>query len=293
MNKKLVGLGLAVAMSFSTFVSAAAIDDLKASVQKYRNPTGTYLLKMNIPFTKLDPMNIDSTIDIQASPYCARVHNSVQMGKNDPTSSWIYEEMKDSSHLITYTQEKLKKTDKTESWVYEIDAITPGETIMNAVNPNTMFESVSSAEYVGNTGSTKRLALKFDCAKLFSGFGMEHTIKEGTGSAKDPKMEADFNKEFDKLRKSGTMDGEAVITNGVLTRISADISKPVKAFEGVIKKGVARQSHTGALGNWLLGMLLATGKSTMTLDLEPLQQRISIPAEVKNAAVPKPAAAAK
>lgn len=288
MNKKLVTLGLAAMLALSTVVSAAPIDDLKASVQKYRNPTGTYLLKMNIPFTKIDPMNIDSVIDIQAEPYCARVKNSVVMGKQQPTTSMIYEE-KVGNQLKTYTKEKLHKTDKTESWVYELDPIAPGETIMNAVNPNTLFTSVQEASLIGQSGNTKRIALQFDCAKLFSNFGMEHTLKEGTNSSKDPKLEADFEKEFNKLRKSGTLAREAVITNGVLTQISADITKPVNAFENVIKRGVSRHSHTGVLGDWLLGMLLKTGKSTMTLNLEPLQEAISVPAEVRNAAVPKPA----
>lgn len=287
MKKKslLLGLGLSMMMLVSSIASAAPIDDLKASVQKYRNPQGTYVLKMNIPFTKLDPMNVDSTIDIQVSPYCARVKNVVSMGKQAPTESWIYEEQV-GNQMKTYSKEKLNKNDKTETWVYELDPIAPGDTIMNAVNPNTLFTSVSEATVVNKSGNQEKLAIKFDCAKLFSNFGLKHTLKEGTSS--DPKTDEDFEKEFNKLRKSGTMNGEAVITNGVLTQISADITKPVKAFENVIKRGVSRKSHTGALGNWILGMILATGDSTLTLNLEPLQQRISVPASVRNAAIPKP-----
>ncbi len=287
MNKKLLAMGLAVMMTATAVASAAGIDDLKASVQKFRNPTGTYVMKMNIPFTNLDPMHVDSTIDIQAQPYCARVKNVVSMGKQAPQTSWIYEEMKSANQLITYTQEQIKKEDKTKTWVYEIDPIAPGETIMNAVNPNTLFDSLQSATLASSSGQQKRYTIKFDCAKLFSNFGVEHTLKEGTATG-DPKVTADFEKEFGKLRKSGTMDGTAIITNGVLTHISADITKPVRAFENVIKRGVARQSHTGALGNWILGMILHTGKSTLEFELLPLQENISIPAEVRSAAIPKP-----
>ena len=84
------------------------------------------------------------------------------------------------------------------------------------------------------------------------------------------------------------MYGDVYIINGRMSKFEADISKPVKAFETVIKHGVSRKSHTGALGNWILGMILRTGKSTLNLDLKPLQGYVSIPAEVKNAAVPKP-----
>jgi len=285
MNKKLAVLGLAVMMTVASVVSAAPIDDLKASVQKYSNPTGTYVLHMNIPFKSLDPMNVNSTIDIQAQPYCARVKNVVSMGKQAPTTSWVYEEQV-GNKMKTYSQETLHKGDKTESWVYELTDIKPGETIMNAVNPNTLFTSVQTATLASKSGNTETINVAFDCAKLFSNWGVKHTLQESSSS--DPQTDADFEKEFAKLRKSGTLDGQAVITDGVLTHIDADVTKPVQAFENVIKKGVSRKSHTGFMGNWILGMLLRTGKSTMSLDLQPLQEYISVPAEVKNAAVPKP-----
>ena len=284
MNKKLAVLGLAVMMTVATVVHAAPIDDLNASVQKYQNPTGTYQLHMTIPFKNVDTMNTDSTIDIQASPYCARVKNVVSMGKQAPDTSWVYEEQV-GNQMKTYTQETLHKGDKNKSWVYELTDIKPGETIMNAVDPKSLFASVKTATLVGKTGNTERIKIAFDCEKLFSNWGMKHTLEESNA---DPQTDADFEKEFEKLRKSGTLDGEAVITNGVLTHIDADITKPVDAFTNVIKKGVSRKTHTGFMGNWLLGMILRTGKSTLNLDLKPLQGYVSIPAEVKNAAVPKP-----
>ena len=289
MNKKLAVLGLALMMAVSTAVSAAPIDDLNASVQKYSNPTGTYVLHMTIPFKNVDTMNTDSTIDIQASPYCARVKNVVSMGKQDPDTSWVYEEQV-GNQMKTYTQETLHKGDKKESWVYELTDIKPGETIMNAVDPKSLFAAVKTATLVGKTGNTERIKIAFDCEKLFSNWGVKHTLQESTS---DPQTDADFEKEFEKLRKSGTLDGQAVITAGVLTHIDADITKPVDAFTNVIKKGVSRKTHTGFMGNWILGMILRTGKSTLNLDLKPLQGYVSIPADVKNAAVLKPETAKK
>ena len=289
MNKKLAVLGLALMMAVSTAVSAAPIDDLNASVQKYSNPTGTYVLHMTIPFKNVDTMNTDSTIDIQASPYCARVKNVVSMGKQDPDTSWVYEEQV-GNQMKTYTQETLHKGDKKKSWVYELTDIKPGETIMNAVDPKSLFAAVKTATLVGKTGNTERIKIAFDCEKLFSNWGVKHTLQESTS---DTQTDADFEKEFEKLRKSGTLDGQAVITAGVLTHIDADITKPVDAFTNVIKKGVSRKTHTGFMGNWILGMILRTGKSTLNLDLKPLQGYVSIPADVKNAAVLKPETAKK
>ena len=124
----------------------------------------------------------------------------------------------------------------------------------------------------------------FDSVKLYSGFGVKHALKSAT--TEDVQTEADFDKKFEKLRKDGDSYGDVYISNGEITRFTADITKPVKAFENVIIKGVSRKSHTGALGDWILKMLLKTGDSNMTIDCALLSGRGYIPAAVVNAAVP-------
>lgn len=287
MNKKLVALSFGVLFALSTIASAAPIDELKAAVQKFKQPTGTYVVQLHIPFTHLDPMNTKSVIDLQTEPYRVKISTSAAMGTKEPTTSVTYEEMV-NNNIKTYSLETLKKGDKTKSWVYTLDQVKPGETIENSIRPDSFFGSVKDVTLLNNNGKQQKYKVIFDCEKLFSNFGVEHAIKQGTED--DQKSNADFEKEFEKLRKSGTLDGEAVVTEGKLSSFSADISKPVGAFENAIKKGVARKTHTGAIGNWILGMIMKTGKSTMNVDFLPLSGTVVIPAEVKNSAVPKPAA---
>ena len=287
MKKQIAALSMCLMLVASAVASAAPIDDLKAAVQGFKKPTGTYVVQLHIPFAHLDTMNTKSVIDLQTEPYCVKIATSAAMGTKDPTTSVTYEEIV-NNNVKTYSQETLKKGDTTKSWVYTLDPLKPGETIENSIRPDSLFGSVKDVTLLSNNGQQEKVKVIFDCEKLFSNFGVKHAIKQGTESSDDQKSDADFEKEFEKLRKSGTLEGEAVITQGKLTDFSADISKPVKAFENAIMKGVARKSHTGALGNWILGMIMKTGTSTMDMQFKPLSGAVTIPAEVRNTAVPKP-----
>ncbi len=268
----------------SSMALAAPKDDLTAALNRMKDPVGTYNIEMRIPFAHLDTLTSHVKLDLQTSPYVAHAVITTVMGKQAPSVTELYE-IQEGNQVKTYNQELLHPKDKTKSWVYSYSPAAKGS-ISDSLEPTSLLGSVSAVESVSNSGGIEHLKVTFDSNKLFSNWGVKHVVEETAKS--DPKTDADFEKEFEKLRKSGPMYGDVYITNGRMTKFEADISKPVKAFENVIKHGVSRQSHTGALGNWILGMILKTNKSTMTLDCAALTHKVSVPQSVINAAVPEP-----
>lgn len=266
----------------SSIALAAPIDDLNAALDKLQDPAGHYVLNLVIPFAHLDTMKSKTELNLQTQPYKAHAVITTVMGKQAPATSEFYE-TQEGNRIKHYEQKLLHKGDKTKSWTYSYSAME-GKSVLDSVKPHSLLGSVKNVTQVSNSNGVQHLKLDFDSAKLFSNWGVKHAIEEGTKS--DKQTDEDFEKEFDKLRKGGDLYGEAYITNGRLTKFTADISRPVKAFENAIFTGVSRKSHSGAIGDWILGMILKTGKSTMTIDLAPLTHATTIPQSVIKSAVP-------
>jgi hypothetical protein len=266
-------------------VQATPMSDLTAALDKKQDPAGSYKVVMTIPFKTLKTMVSTTNLDLQTSPYCARAVIVTTIGGENPETSTIYD-IQEGNKTKTYSQKYLHKGDKEKSWVYRYNTIEGSTNVIDSVKPESLLKSVKDVSEISNGGGVEHLRVTFDNAKLYSGFGVTHAIK--STASDDAKTDEDFEKEFEKLRKSGDSFGDAYIANGNLTKFTMDITKPVKAFENVIIKGVSRKSHTGAMGNWILGMLLKTGDSNLTVDLAPLSGRVSIPQAVINAAVPDP-----
>jgi hypothetical protein len=269
----------------SAAVQAAPIDDLRAALNRKHDPVGTYTLQLTIPFKTLKTMESKTVLDLQTSPYCAKAVTTTTLGGENPETSTIYDTIEGHS-TKTYSQKILHKGDKEKSWVYKYTPIEGSTNVVDSIRPDSFLGSVKGVEQLSNAGGVQHLRVVFDSAKLYSGFGVKHALKSAT--TEDAQTEADFDKEFEKLRQGGDTYGDVYLTNGNLTKFTADITKPVKAFENVIIKGVSRKSHTGAMGDWILKMLLKTGDSNMTIDCAPLSGRVYIPAAVVNAAVPDP-----
>lgn len=268
----------------SSMALAAPKDDLTAALNRMKDPVGTYNIEMKIPFAHLDTLTSHVKLDLQTSPYVAHAVINTTMGKQSPSVTELYE-IQEGNQIKTYNQELLHSGDKTKSWVYSYSPAAKGS-ISDSLEPESLLGSVSAVQSVSNAGGVEHLKVTFDSNKLFSDWGIKHTVEQTAKS--DPKTDKDFEEQFEKLRKSGPMYGDVYIINGRMSKFEADISKPVKAFETVIKHGVSRKSHTGALGNWILGMILKTNKSTMTLNCGALTHSVSIPQSVINAAVPEP-----
>ncbi len=285
MKKFAVALAAGCLMLASTVAHATPMSDLQAALNKKQDPVGTYVLQMDIPFKSLKTLESKTTLDLQTSPYCAKAVILTTMGGENPETSTIYDTI-EGNRTKTYSQKLLHKNDKEKSWVYRYTQIQGSTSIVDTLKPQSLLNSVKAVQEVGNNNGVQHLRLTFDNAKLYSGFGVQHAIT--ATASDDAKSDEDFAKEFEKLRKSGDSYGDVYITNGNITKFTADISKPVSAFENAIIKGVGRKSHTGAMGDWILKMLLRTGDSTLKVDLAPLSGAVSIPAAVINAAVQDP-----
>lgn len=268
----------------SSMTLAAPKDDLTAALNRMKDPVGTYNMEMKIPFAHLDTLTSHVKLDLQTSPYVAHAVITTSMGTQAPSVTELYE-IQEGNQIKTYNQELLHSGDKSKAWVYSYSPAAKGS-ISDSLEPESLLGSVSAVESVSNSGGVEHLKVTFDSNKLFSNWGVKHAVEETAKT--DAKTNKDFEEQFEKLRKSGPMYGDIYLTNGHMTRFEADISKPVKAFETVIKHGVSRQSHTGAIGNWLLGMILKTNKSTLTMDCAALTHSVSVPQSVINAAVPEP-----
>lgn len=285
MKKLLLVLGVLFSMLFACAVQAAPQDDLVNALNLLKNPTGHYLIDMEIPFQKLDTMRSNTSMDIQANPFCMRAYTTTLMGKQEPTKSTLYEVM-EGQQLKTYSQKVLKKDKKTnvKTWVYDYSDIEGGAGFLSTLNPSIMVDSVKSVREISNSGTTQHLEVVFDGAKMFAKPGVSNSVK-ASGSAD---TEKDFEKVMEDLRKSGDIKSNFTIVNGRITHVVADISAPVKAFDKVLVKGLNRKAHGGALGGWLLGMLFSTGRSTLTVSYGVLQESISVPADVKKSAILDP-----
>ena len=287
---KMKKLALAVWAGCLIFAAASAqaapYDDLKAALEKKHDPAGAYTLNLNIPFKTLGTMVSNTVLDLQTQPYCAKAVTTTTIKGENPETSTIYDTM-EGNQVKTYSQVTLHKGDKTKSWVYKLTPVEGGGSVVDSVRPDSLLTSVTAVQEFSRVGGVQHLRVTFDNAKLYSGFGVQHAIKAGN-SGDDAQTDADFNKEFEKLRKSGNSYGDVYITDGQVTKFSADITKPVKAFEDAIFKGVSRKTHSGAIGDWILGMLLKTGASTLTIDSAPLTGAVTIPEDVVKAAVPDP-----
>lgn len=284
--KKVVAIAISGCIFFAaTAVQAAPIDDLRAALNRKHDPVGTYTLQLTIPFKTLKTMESKTILDLQTAPYCAKAVTTTTMGGENPETSTIYDIL-EGNKTKTYSQKLLHKGDKTKAWVYKYTTVEGSTNVVDSIRPDSFLNSVKDVEQISFGGGVQHLRVTFDNEKLYSGFGVKHAIKSTTSD--DAQTDADFEKEFDKLRKGGDSYGDVYINNGNLVKFTADITRPVKAFENAIITGVSRKSHYGSMGNWILGMLLKTGDSQMTIDCAPLSGKVYIPQEVLNVAVPDP-----